>query len=460
MVDLSESICALSSAPGRSGIAVIRLSGPDCFGILKLVFFPAYPKTEMPERRAVLGIIRDPRTGVDLDEALVTCFRTPHSYTGEDVAELSVHGSPVVVSHLLDCLCAQGARLATPGEFTMRAFLHGRIDLAQAEGVRDVIEANTLYQLQVASRQRSGALSRQLEPVKRTLMDIIVGLETAVEFVEDDLALESRELLAAKLESTVEELSRWVGSFRHGRIVRNGFNLAIVGRPNVGKSSLFNVLLAEDRSMVTEVPGTTRDFVSESVDIEGIPVRLTDTAGVRAGQNRLEQIGVDRSLRVIADADAVLLVLDRSQPRCQEDERLREQMSTLCGIVALNKSDLPSAWTAPERAEYAAIWPCFDISALTGSGMDRLRTAIPRHLFGDQGRDRDGLLVTNLRHCQCLEAARQHLATGCGALRAGLSEEFVLADLHRGLQKLGEITGETRLEDILGEIFSRFCVGK
>jgi len=326
--------------------------------------------------------------------------------------------------------------------------------------VRDVIEAHTLYQLQVAARQRSGELSRQLEPLKRQLIDVIAGLETAVEFVEEDLALDSRDRLAAALERVLEELSRWVATFRRGRIVRNGFSLAIVGRPNVGKSSLFNALLAEERSIVTEWPGTTRDLVSEYADIEGIPVRLIDTAGLRDGQDAIEQIGVDRSLRVMSDADAIVLVLDTSRAHCAEDARLRGLLSAYSCVVAVNKSDLPGVWTAEQRAEYAALWPCIDVSARTGERIEELRQAIERHLFGDGTGDRDGVLVTNLRHCQCLEDAKKQVVAATEALRGGLSEEFVLSDLHRGLRKLGEITGETSVEDVLGEIFSRFCIGK
>ncbi len=298
----------------------------------------------------MLGSIGDPRTGADVDEALVTCFHAPHSYTGENVAEASVHGSPVIVSQLLEVLCREGARLAEPGEFTLRAFLHGRMDLAQAEGVRDVIEANTRYQLQVASRQRAGELSEQLQPIKRHWTDVIVSLEAAVEFVEEDLAIESRALLAAKLDETAGELAKWIGTFRRGRIVRDGFSLAIAGRPNAGKSSLFNALLAEERSIVTEIPGTTRDAVSEFASIGGIPVRLIDTAGLREGADRVERIGVDRSLRVMADADAIVLVIDTSRPCTEEDDLLRARLCEFSCVVAFNKSDLPDVWTASQKA--------------------------------------------------------------------------------------------------------------
>jgi tRNA modification GTPase len=289
---------------------------------------------------------------------------------------------------------------------------------------------------------------------------VIVSLETAVEFVEEDLTIESRELLAGKLEGILEGLSKWIDSFRRGRIVRNGFSLAVVGRPNVGKSSLFNALLSEERSIVTEVPGTTRDLVSEFANVGGIPVRLIDTAGLRDGENKIEQIGVDRSMRVMADVDAILLVLDTSRPCCEEDDELRTRLGSLSCIAAFNKSDLPPVWVPEQKAEYAALWPCVEVSALTGAGVESLRVAIRQHLFGGGAVERDGLLVTNLRHCRCMEAAREALALAARALRDGLSEEFALVDLHRGLRKLGEITGETSVEELLGEIFARFCIGK
>jgi tRNA modification GTPase len=460
MVDLKDTICALSSAPGRSGIAVVRLSGSHVFDILPKIFSPAGTRDQKRDRQAILGRICDPRDGSEIDEALVTCFHAPHSYTGEDIAEMSVHGSPVVVAELLECLCRLGARLAEPGEFTLRAFLHGRMDLLQAEAVRDVIEAQTLYQLQVATRQRAGELSRRLEPLRGQLTEIVATLEAAIQFVEEDLALEARELLAARLEVVRTAFAKWVESFRLGRIVRDGFSLAIVGGPNVGKSSLFNALLLEDRSIVTEMAGTTRDLVSEFASIEGIPVRLIDTAGLRDGLDRVEQLGIERSLRIMADVDAILLVVDTSRSCSAEDERLRQHLQTLACIVALNKSDLPAVWPAAQREVYEERWPCVAVSALTGAHMDELRGLIKRHLFGDGGQEREGLLVTNLRHCRCLEAAHGYIDQAGEALRRGLSEEFVLVDLQRALQKLGEITGETTVEDILDRIFARFCIGK
>jgi tRNA modification GTPase len=281
MRNLSDTICALSTPPGRSGIAVIRVSGTQSIDIFRKIFVPKKPLEQVPHRHALLGKIEEPRGGYEIDEAIATCFASPNSYTGEDMVEFSLHGNPVLVTALLDCLSEQGARLAEPGEFTMRAFLHGRLDLAQAEAVNDIISATTLYQAQVAARQRSGALSRQLKPLKELLVDIIVNLESAIEFVEEDLPTASREALVQQLGRVRQQLREWIATYRQGRIIKEGFSMAVVGKPNVGKSSVFNALLAQNRSIVTELPGTTRDLVSEFTNLEGIPVRLQDTAGIQ-----------------------------------------------------------------------------------------------------------------------------------------------------------------------------------
>ncbi len=428
--------------------------------MLDRIFVAESPACGPVARQAILGHILDPHCGDVLDQALVTRFPAPNSYTGEDVAEISLHGSPVLIGALLERLCSIGARLAEPGEFTLRAFLRGRMDLTQAEAIHDVINATTLYQAQVATRQRAGGISRELKAVEKVLIDVIVQFEAAVEFVEDDLSLEARESLGDKLEIVAGELRGWIDSFRRGRIIRDGFSMAIVGKPNVGKSSLFNALLRQDRSIVTEVPGTTRDLVSEFTSLEGVPVRLVDTAGVRASDDKVEKIGVDRSLRAVADADAILFVVDLSQPPSFEDEDLRRRLVDLSCILVMNKCDLASRWTDAVKIPFAGGWPRLEVSAKTGERLEVLRSGILNHLYGDSSAQRDGILITNLRHCQCLEATHENLARAARALRGGLSEEFVLVDLHAALQKLGEITGETSVEDLLKIIFSRFCIGK
>ena len=460
MKNISDTICALSTPPGRSGIAVVRVCGTQSFEIFQRIFFAKKPFGQFPYRHAMLGKIEDPRGGYEIDEAIATCFPSPKSYSGEDTVEFSLHGNPVLVTALLDCLCAQGARLAEPGEFTMRAFLHGRLDLTQAEAVNDIIGATTLYQAQVAARQRAGAISRQLKPLNELLVDIVVNLESAVEFVAEDLPTASREAIAQQLENVRRQLREWIASYRRGRIVKEGFSMAVVGKPNVGKSSVFNALLAQNRSIVAELPGTTRDLVSEYTNLEGIPVRFQDTAGIRQSDDHIERLGIDRSLEAIVDADAILLVVDRSQPHLQQDAVLRQQVAHASCLVVMNKSDLPSAWSFEEMRAFAGGWPLVEVSAKTGAGIDALRAAILKGLLGTGGMQQDTVLITNLRHVHSLEGAEKDLGNAANALQDGLSEEFALMDLHSGLKKLGTITGETSVDDLLSEIFSRFCIGK
>jgi tRNA modification GTPase len=459
MKDFADTICAQSTPLGRSGIAIVRMSGPQCLAIFRGTFRAKLTGDAIPSRRALLGQILDPRDGSMIDEAIGTFFPSPHSYTGEDMAEFSLHGSPVLVAVLLDCLCYRGARLAEPGEFTMRAFLHGKIDLTQAEAVQDIIGATTLYQAQVAERQRSGELAQQMRSVKERLIDIIVNLESAIEFAESELPVASREILIGKIDLIRQALREWINSYRRGRIVKEGFNMALIGRPNVGKSSVFNALLAKDRSIVAEVPGTTRDLVSEYTNLGGIPIHLVDTAGIRQSSDHVEKMGIDRSIQAMAEANAILLVVDASRPRSKHDLILKEKLGELSCIVVMNKSDLPAHWSLEEKGEYAGELPVVDVSAKTGSGIEELRAAILSGILGSSARQ-EGILITNLRHCHNLEETEKNLERGAATLLKGLSEEFALMDLHAGLQKLGEITGETHVEDLLDQIFSKFCIGK
>jgi len=453
-MDISDTICALSTSPGRSGIAVVRISGEGCPSILRQISGENLPEP----RKACLKQLADPRSGEEIDEAIVTFFKAPHSYTGENLAEISTHGNPAIIASLIDTLCHLGARLALPGEFTMRAFLHGRVDLAGAEAIRDIIEARTLYQARVARRQQGGAAAKELQPAKDRLIEVIVTLESAVEFAEEDLPAVSREAIFDSLGGAARIVEKLIQSFRKGRVVREGFTLAIVGTPNAGKSSVFNALVGRDRSIVTDIPGTTRDIVSEDADIGGIPVRLEDTAGLRASGGEIEKLGMERSRRAAADADIVLLVVDASRNLTKEEYGLRQQLASQAGIVIFNKSDLPASVTEEEKQALSGSWPYIDASAKTGHGIDRARSMILQKISG--GEEADGFMITNLRHCQALEKALGGLERGEGALRKGLSEEFALFDLRGALDALGEITGETGVENLLDEIFSRFCIGK
>jgi tRNA modification GTPase len=459
MKNLGDTICALSTPPGRSGIAVVRMSGPQSPAILRAIFVAKDTNRELIPRRCTLGRIVSPGDGSEIDEAVAVLFPAPSSYTREDVAEISLHGSPVLIAALLDEICSLGARLAQPGEFTMRAFLNGRIDLTQAEAVHDIIEATTLYQAQIAGRQSGGSLTQYLRPLKDLVVEIIVNLESAVEFVEEDLTLVPREQLIQQLGQIRLQLRDWMDSYRQGKVIKEGFSMAVVGQPNVGKSSVFNALLAQNRSIVAEMPGTTRDLVSEFTNLGGIPVRLQDTAGIHDSEDQIEKLGIDRSLQAIADADAILFVTDVNAPITPQ-LAFKHQIEHLSCIVVMNKSDLPCVWSSSEKQQLAGNRPWIEVSAKTGAGIAGLRSAILNGILGEDGLPQDGILVTNLRHYHSLRAAERCFENAASALNEGLSEEFALVDLHGGLRELGTITGEMGVEDILSEIFSRFCVGK
>ena len=460
MVDLSDTICALSSAPGRSGLAVVRVSGTKSLQIHSKIFRHKKPIKNPPPRLVMLGNVLNPCSGNVMEEANAVCYLAPKSYTGEDMTEYSIHGSPVLIASLLNSICSLGARLAEPGEFTMRAFLHGKMDLTQAEAVKDLIDSTTLFQAQIAARQRSGEFSKKIEPVKKEITDIIVQLESAVEFVEEDLPLEARETNIQRLDNIIKEIRKWIDAHRFGRVVREGFRMAVVGRPNVGKSSLFNALLNQDRSIVMDLPGTTRDLVSENTSISGIPVQLMDTAGIHAIMNSTEELGIKKTYQAISDADAILMVLDRNCFPCEEDMKIRSDLMNLFCIVVMNKNDLESRWSMEQIETFAGEWPWISVSAKFGTDIDRLRSLIFEKIFGSEQLQQEDVLITNLRHRHHLEALEDEMVQAARGLKGGLSEEFPLLHLHKALKNIGEITGETSVEDILTEIFSRFCIGK
>jgi tRNA modification GTPase len=390
-----------------------------------------------------------------IDEVVTTYFAKPHSYTADDVVEISAHGSPVVLAHIVELALARGARLAEPGEFTMRAFLNGRIDLTQAEAVRDLIESQTLYQAKVAAQQLEGALSQRLQPIKQKLVELIATLEAGIDFAEDDISVMPAERILdgiSEVRAPLEDLSQ---SFGYGRIVREGITLAIVGRPNVGKSSLFNRLVERERAIVTATPGTTRDLVTETVSLEGIPIQLVDTAGIRNALDEAESIGIRKSMEALADADLVLVVTDASQPASSEDEKLLGQVQGRAPIVVENKSDLAvrtiqdvsSNGNGPVRT-----------SALTGEGIAALRSAILEKATGASGSE-PGFL-TNARHQGLVSDSLAALEKAAGAVALRIPHEMLLLDLYAALRPLDEITGATTTDDILNLIFSRFCIGK
>ena len=453
----TDTIVALATPPGRSGIGVVRLSGPRSLEIARLLVrdedFEADPHS------VVLKNLYDPVTGEVLDRALLTYFKSPRSFTGEDVVELSCHGSPVLLRHLLDVVLSLNARLAGPGEFTLRALSNGRLNLSQAEAIRDLINAQTRVAAQQATRQLGGELSARLQPIKNSLLDIIVPLESALEFVEDDLPEVSIKQVEANLSGLIKSVGELASTFSAGRLLRDGIKVTLVGRPNVGKSNLFNGLLSLDRAIVTDVPGTTRDSLSEMINLQGVPVLLTDTAGVRVSTDEVESLGVERTLRAIADADLVIVVLDGSKPLTQGDKDVFNEVKESEYLVALNKSDLNSFESV--RLEDLDKRPIttLSVSAKTGAGLKALRAAILEP-FATFDTNDTGFLITDARHFDLLQRTQSALLSSLGLLDRRASEELVLVGLYDSLRFVGEITGETTPDDVLSQIFATFCIGK
>lgn len=453
----TDTIVALSTPPGRSGIGVIRLSGTRALEIVRALVLDQHFTPE--PNRVVLKNLCDPIAGEVLDRALLTYFKSPHSFTGEDVVELSCHGSPLLLRDLIDVILRLDARLAGAGEFTLRALANGQLNLSQAEAIRDLIDAQTKAAMRQATRQLKGEISNYLQPLKNVLLEIIVHLESALEFVEDDLPQVAIEGLQSKLSALIKQVESLASTFSSGHLLRDGLKVTLVGRPNVGKSSIFNSLLVSDRAIVTDVPGTTRDSLSEMISLRGVPVLLTDTAGVRASEDQIESMGVDRTRRAIADSDLVIFVLDRSQPFTAEDEKVFEEVADNLHLVALNKSDLASfnhyEFGSFENRSTAVI----DVSAKTGEGLGNLCAAILEPFNAYEVADA-GLLVTNARHFDLLQRTQAALISSKDLLAQRVSEELVLVGLHDALRFLGEITGETTPDDILSKIFATFCIGK
>ena len=449
--DLNDTIVAISTPPGRGGIGIVRLSGPDACAVAAPLLQLRHP---LAAGQARFAHIIDTSDSEVLDEAVVTFFEAPNSYTSEDIVEIAAHGSPVLLDYLLRASLRNGARLAEPGEFTQRAFLSGRLDLTQAEAVRDLIESTTLHQARLAAQQLGGALSRQIAPVKEKLVHLIAALEAGIDFAEDDIDLLPASEIAAQIEAIATPLTALEQTFAYGRIVRDGFTLAIVGRPNAGKSSLFNRLVERDRAIVTAAPGTTRDLVTERVSLDGIPVELVDTAGLRDAIDEAESLGIAKSREAMAEADIVLLVRDATQPLHREDEATIAAHADRPLLIALNKRDL-----APQAALPASAHPIISTSALTGEGISELRRAILATLSAAAPTSETALL-TNLRQQQAVSNTLAALARAQQATAASIPHEMLLLDLYEALQSLDALTGVTTTDDILRLIFSTFCIGK
>ena len=455
--DQSETIVAVATPAGKGAIAVVRLSGPAARSLTEGQF-RRQTQGQLHPASPTLGAFWGSRQN-HLDQVLITFFQQPASFTGEDLVEISCHGSPVVVRQIVETMLEAGARLATPGEFTQRAFLNGKLDLAQAEGLRDLIESQTAFQAKLATEQLQGALSLRLAPMKEEIIRVVCHIETALEFVEDEVEPQTRQELAAALEKVDRELQELEQSFALGRIVLEGATVAIVGKPNVGKSCVFNGLLNQDRAIVTDIPGTTRDVLAETIDLHGIPTRLVDTAGIREPEDRVERLGVEKSLQSVGESDASMFVLDGSVPFEQEDWRILELVREQPCLLVVNKEDLPRRLEVPPQVE-AVCQSTVTMSALKRTHLQELRAALLGVLLPERSGEQESAPLTDIRHKQCIQTSRQHLRAGIQAYQSGLSEEFPLYDFRKALAALGQITGETTVEDLLDQIFSTFCIGK
>lgn len=452
-----DTIAAVSTPPGVGAIGIVRLSGPEAAGVAGRCFRGpgGFEFARAESHRAVHGLVVDPRTGAELDEALALPMQGPHSYTGEDVVEFHCHGSPAVLRRVLEAVVAAGARIAEPGEFTKRAFLNGRLDLAQAEAVAELIQAVAEESRRAALKHLEGDLSREIGALGRTLKLALAGLEVVVDYADEDVEETPEDPLGSQIAEVAEACRRLLASYCEGRILREGARVVIAGKPNVGKSSLLNRLLKEERAIVSPTPGTTRDYLAEAIEIQGIPVMLVDTAGLRSVEDAIESEGSRRARKWIGEADLVLFLVDGSAPVEDVDIRAYGEIRERPHLLAVNKSDLPGvADLSPFTGEAPAT-----LSALTGQGLDELKRRIVERLNLSH-RTSEGAVVTLERHRDALARTAAHLSDALESLKSGSPRDLVATDLRAALETLSEITGENVTDALLDTIFSTFCVGK
>jgi len=444
---IDDTIAAISTPVGEGGIGIVRMSGSHALAIANRIF----PK-QLIHRRLVYGYIINPHSGEKIDEVLMSYMAAPHTYTREDMVEINCHGGPIPVQRVFELILKEGARLAHPGEFTLRAFLNGRIDLAQAEAVVDIIRAKTEASQRLALSGLQGRLSKEVKELRQILMNVLAYLTARIDFPEDEV--EEQEIIPSLL-NTRNKLGILIANAHAGIIYRQGVRVALVGRPNVGKSSLLNALLQRERAIVSPLPGTTRDTLEETISLKGIPFVLIDTAGIGITTDPLQDVAVKRSRQAIIQADLVLMVIDISQSLTQEDREIWRLVSENHGMIVANKADLPHQAQLEGMA-----WPKLTTSALTGRGLPDLEAAMVEQVMGGRVHTTDELLVTNPRHQQALIKAQAHLGSALSGVKSGLPDDFVTIDLTEALSALGEITGETVNEELLDTVFNQFCVGK
>jgi len=456
-----DTITAIATPAGMGGIGIIKISGPDALHTVAPLFrCPLFNPASAKARHLYYGTIIDPQDSHILDEVLVSYMQAPHTYTCEDVVEINCHSGFVILQKILELVLQNGARLAEPGEFTKRAFLNGRIDLTQAEAVIDIIEAKTEAGLKIASRQLHGALSEKFVLLHDALIEIIAYIEAAIDFPEDELEIYDSRDAQQQLSGIITEMEKLSATYQEGRLYRLGVNTIIVGKPNVGKSSILNALLGETRALVTPFPGTTRDCIQETISIQGIPIVIQDTAGLHEGQDEIDKMGMDLTRCRLSQAELVLLVIDGSQRLDDRDRAIIDEIKGRNVITIINKSDLPQQFTVDNARGLFLSDTVVLISALHNQGLDHLKELMYQTVLRFPHDSAAEILITNARQKNALDRTLAALHTARNAARDGLSPELIAIDLHAALQTLGEITGTTSTEDILDRIFDTFCIGK
>ena len=457
-----STIAAISTAPGIGGIGIVRMSGEDCFKILNKIF-----KAKNPEKIENIkgytikyGNIVDPSTNKNVDEVLVSYFKAPKSYTTENMCEISSHGGIVVVKNILEVCLQNGAKLAEPGEFTKLAFLNGRIDLSQVESIIDIINAKTDKELKASMNQLEGNLSKSVKEIKQQILDLLVDIEASIDYPEYDIEEVTEDKAKKSLEKIEESIKKLYKTFEDGKIIKEGIKVAIIGRPNSGKSSLLNSILNEDRAIVTEIEGTTRDTIEEFVSIKGIPFKMIDTAGIRDADNEVEIIGINKSKKVAEDSDLIIAMFDNSKPLNKEDKEILEFIKDRKAIILLNKIDLKESNLENLKEIVETNKKVLKISLAAESNLSDLYNEFDKMFGLEEIMPENGVLVTNIRHKKLIEEAINHLKEAKMALESSMPVDIISINIKEVLQDLGKITGENVSEDVIKEIFSKFCLGK
>ena len=457
-----DTIAAISTAPGEGAIGIVRISGDLAISIASSIYQCGTKQLEEQKTHTIhYGHIVDPKSGEVYDEVMVSVLRAPKTFTREDIVEINCHGGIVAINRVLQLVLRMGARLAEPGEFTKRAFLNGRIDLSQAEAVMDLIRAKTDKSMQLAMRQLDGQLSNLIQNLRQEILNTLAQVEVNIDYPEyDDVEEMTLQLLREKTQQVLQGIRALLNTASQGKILRDGLKTAIVGRPNVGKSSLLNVLLREEKAIVTDIAGTTRDTIEEYVNVRGVPLQLIDTAGIRETDDIVEKIGVERSRKALNEADFVLLLLNQSETLQEEDIRLLETTKGMKRIILFNKTDLPSKLSKEDIAPYAQAEEIVTTSMLNKEGIDQLEEKIAGYFFQGQMNERDATYLSNTRHIALLEKAEQALVEVQNGIEMEMPVDLIQIDFTRAWDLLGEITGDSVQDELLTQLFSQFCLGK